>query len=93
MSAAAKASAWEETEAEPADTETVDFEDAKRVILAAIMRCQESGIDPALVSAVLIGAGVSWYSRFHGEDAILRVLTQTISDIKSGRHRCDRWAQ
>jgi hypothetical protein len=93
MSAAANASAWEETETETVDTETVDFEDAKRVILAAIMRCQESGIDPALVSAVLIGAGVSWYSRFHGEDAILRVLSQTISDIKTGRHRCDRWAQ
>jgi hypothetical protein len=72
---------------------TAACEETKRVILAAIMRCQESGIDPALVSAVLIGAGVSWYSRFHGEDAILRVLSQTISDIKTGRHRCDRWAQ
>jgi hypothetical protein len=76
-----------------ADSETADFEDAKRTILAAIMRCLESGIDPALVSAVLIGAGVSWYSRYHGEDAIVRVLSQTIADIRSGRHRVDRWAQ
>ena len=75
------------------DTETADFEEAKRVILSAIMHCLESRIDPALVSAVLIGAGVSWYSRYHGEDAIVRVLSQTVSDIKTGRHRVDRWAQ
>ena len=75
------------------DSETADFEEAKRVILAAIMRCTQGGIDPALVSAVLIGAGVSWYSRHHGEDAIVRVLSQTLSDIKTGRHRVDRWAQ
>ncbi len=73
--------------------ENADFEDAKRTILSAIMRCLESGIEPALVSAVLIGAGVSWYSRYHGEDAVVRVLSQTISDIQTGRHRCDRWAQ
>jgi hypothetical protein len=72
------------------DTETADFEEAKRLILSAIMRCLEGGIDPALVSAVLIGAGVSWYSRYHGEDAIVRVLSQTVSDIKTGRHRVDR---
>ncbi|HUA50815.1 MAG TPA: hypothetical protein VMB81_01550 [Candidatus Sulfotelmatobacter sp.] len=84
------ASAVRETES---DTETADFEEAKRVILSAIMRCLDSGIDPALVSAVLIGAGVSWYSRYHGEDAIVRVLSQTVSDIKTGRHRVDRWAQ
>jgi hypothetical protein len=76
-----------------AATETADFEDAKRIILDSIMGCLERGIDPALVSAVLIGAGVSWYSRYHGEDAIIRVLSQTITDIKSGEHRVDRWSQ
>lgn len=75
------------------DTEAADFEDAKRLILDGIRRCQERGIEPALVSAVLIGAGVSWYSRHHGEDAILRVLTQTIEDIQAGHHRVDRWTQ
>lgn len=75
------------------DTEAMDFEDAKRIILDAITECLGNGIDAALVSAVLIGAGVSWYSRYHGEEAIVRVLSQTITDIRSGRHRVDRWAQ
>ena len=75
------------------DAEAMDFEDAKRIILDAITECLDNRIDAALVSAVLIGAGVSWYSRYHGEEAIVRVLSQTITDIRSGRHRVDRWAQ
>ena len=75
------------------ECETGDFEDAKRIILEAIVECLENDIDAALVSAVLIGAGVSWYSRYHGEDAIVRVLSQTINDIRTGKHRTERWAQ
>jgi hypothetical protein len=75
------------------DIETIDFEDAKRIILSAITECLDSGIDAALVSAVLIGSGVSWYGRVHGEQAILQILSQTIADIRSGRHSVERWAQ
>ncbi len=78
------ASASEEDEA---------FESAKRVVLGAIGDCLDRGIDPALVSAVLIGAGVSWYSRYHGEEAIVGVLAETISDIRTGRHNVGRWKQ
>ncbi len=75
------------------DCEDEAFEAAKGVVLRAIGDCLERGIDPALVSAVLIGAGVSWYSRYHGEEAIVGVLADTISDIRTGRHSSGRWKQ
>jgi hypothetical protein len=75
------------------DAEETDFEDAKSIINRAIQACAEQGIDNAVVAAVLIGAGVSWYERYQGEAAILAVLSDTISDIQSGRHRIERWPQ
>lgn len=71
----------------PSDEDSGDFEEAKRIIRKSIERCLDNGIEPALVSAVLIGAGVSCYSQYHGEDAMIGVLSQTISDIRTGRHR------
>jgi hypothetical protein len=65
----------------------VGFKDAQRIIQQAISECLDCGIDAALVSAVLIGAGVSWYGHHHGEAAILGVLQETIADIQTGRHR------
>lgn len=75
------------------DTEQQDFETAKRTIREAITCCLDQGIDVSLVAAVLIGAGVSWYGRYRGEDAVLGVLSQTIDDIQNGRHRVERWVQ
>lgn len=63
------------------------FEDAKRIIAAAIGTCLAEQIDPALVAAVLIGAGVNWYARHQGDNAVLDILQDTIRDIRSGRHR------
>ncbi|MDX2101533.1 MAG: hypothetical protein EAZ99_05460 [Alphaproteobacteria bacterium] len=80
-------------QATPQGDDDEAFEDAKRLVLGAIGDCLDRGIDPALVSAVLIGAGVSWYRRFHGEEAVVGVLAETIDDIRTGRHNPTRWKQ
>lgn len=62
------------------------FEQAKRIIGAAIGDCLTEQIDPALVAAVLIGAGVNWVSRYQGEQAVVAMLHETIRDIRAGTH-------
>lgn len=68
------------------DSRERELSAARHIIGGAIRNCAAEGIDSALVAAVLIGAGVSWYERYHGEAAILAVLSETIDDIQNGRH-------